>query len=140
VIRRRLVLAVSAVAALSVLLGSWLVLVVLEDRLVSNLDREFADGTLADEVRDAVNAGRGGPMVGRDRLDPVREVAVVAYGPTGVVEAAYPAGRLDDPEPLPDAGTVWTPRPGTTAPASGRGSGSSRRPAGYAASTTPVGP
>ncbi|MFP5322627.1 MAG: sensor histidine kinase [Acidimicrobiia bacterium] len=101
-IRRRLVLAVSAVAAVSLLLGGWFVLVALEDRLVAAVDRDFRGGTLADDVREAVTAGRAGPM-GRDRLDPERDVAVIAYDAAGRVEAAYPAGRLDDPAPLPDA-------------------------------------
>lgn len=101
-IRRRLVLAVSAVAAVSLLIGGWLVLVVLEDRLVENLDQQFLDGPIADEVREAVTSGRRGP-IGRDRIDPVRDVAVLGYGPTGDLEVAYPAGRLDDPAPLPDA-------------------------------------
>jgi len=101
-IRRRLVLAVSAVAALSVLIGGWLVLVVLEDRLVENLDQQFLDGPIADEVREAVGGGRRGPM-DRDRIDPVRDVAVLVYAPSGRLDAAYPAGRLDHPEPLPDA-------------------------------------
>lgn len=101
-IRRRLVLAVSAVAAVSLLIGGWLVLVVLEDRLVENLDQQFLDGPIADEVREVVGGGRRGPL-GRDRIDPVRDVAVLVYGPTGDLEVAYPAGRLDDPAPLPGA-------------------------------------
>lgn len=109
-IRRRLVLAISAVAALAVLLGGWVVLVVLEDRLVDNLDRDFRDGTLSAELRETVT-GRG-PMPGnRDRLDPVRDVAVVVYDPTGAVTGAYPAGRADDPAPLPDAAGL-VPRDG----------------------------
>lgn len=101
-IRRRLVLAIGAVVAAAVVLGGWAVLVVLEDRLVDNLDADFRDGTLADDVRDAVGGGRG--MMGdRDRLDPVRDVAVVVYGAGGDVEVAYAAGRADDPAPLPDA-------------------------------------
>jgi len=102
VIRRRLVVAVSAVAAVSVLLGGWLVLVTLEDRLVATVDRDFRDGRLADDVREAVGAGRRGPLGARDRLDPDRDVAVVAYDAAGRVDVAYPAGRLDDPAPLPD--------------------------------------
>jgi len=103
VIRRRLVLGIGAVAAVAVLLGGWFVLVVLEDRLVDNLDADFRDGTLADDVRDAIGTGRGPMMGDRDRLDPVRDVAVVVYGPDGGVEVAYAAGRADDPAPLPDA-------------------------------------
>jgi len=102
VIRRRLVLAVSAVAALSVLLGGWLVLVTLEDRLVAGLDEDFRDGRLADEVREAVGSGGRGPLGSRDRLDPDRDLAVLAYAPSGSLDAAYPAGRLDDPDPLPE--------------------------------------
>lgn len=102
-IRRRLVLAVSAVAAIALLLGGWLVLVGLEQRLVDNLDADFGDGDLTEEVREAVGGGRRGP-IGRDLLDPVREVAVVVYGPGGAPRAAYPAGRIDDPAPLPVAG------------------------------------
>jgi len=104
-IRRRLVAAVSAVAALSLLVGGWLVLVVLEDRLVDNLDAQFLDGPIADEVREAVGSGRRGPF-SRDRIDPVRDVAVLVYGPTGALDVAYPAGRLDDPEPLPAGGDL----------------------------------
>ncbi|HEX4901408.1 MAG TPA: HAMP domain-containing sensor histidine kinase [Acidimicrobiales bacterium] len=104
-IRRRLVLAVSAVAALSVLVGGWLVLVVLEDRLVENLDQQFLDGPIADEIREAVGTARRRPM-DRDRIDPVRDVAVLVYGAAGELDVAYPAGRLDDPAPLPDAGEL----------------------------------
>jgi len=104
VIRRRLVLAVSAVAALALLVGGWLVLFVLEHRLVENLDAGFLDGDLTGEVRDAVGTRR--PPLGRDAIDPVRDVAVVVYEPGGAIDAAYPAGRRDDPAPLPDASAV----------------------------------
>ena len=103
-IRRRLVLAISAVAGIAVVLGGWVVLVVLEDRLVDNLDRDFRDGTLSDDVREVIAGSGRGPMMGeRDRLDPVRDVAVLVYDASGSLQQAFPAGGIDTPAPLPAA-------------------------------------
>lgn len=103
-IRRRLVTAVSVVSAVAVLLGGWLVLLALEDRLVDNLDRDLRGGSLTMEIRDVLR--RPGPGMfdrPRNRFDPVDDVAVVIYSPDGAVRRALPAGTADSPEPLPDA-------------------------------------
>ncbi len=105
-IRRRIVAAVSLVAAVAVLAGGWLVLFALEARLVDNLDRDFRQGRLSDELRDAVVAITGDGPRPRGGFDPVQSVAVVRYDPRGTIVGSLPSGPRADPDPLPDAAGV----------------------------------
>ncbi len=110
-IRHRLVAIVSVVSAVAVLLGSWLVLLALEDRLVDNLDRDMRRGSLTAEIGDILRQPPPGVFQPRrNRFDPVDDVAVVVYEPDGTIRHALPAGRAEEPEPLPAAAGL---EPGT---------------------------
>ena len=110
-IRRRLVVAVTLTVALAIGLGSWLVVTALEDRLVDNLDEQFASRRLTADIRDGLVArpdfGRRGP----DVVDERRGLALVVYGPTGGIVRAVAAGTEAEPQPLPD-GTDLAPDEG----------------------------
>ena len=102
-IRRRLVAAVTLTVALTIGIGAWLVVTALEDRLVDNVDEQFGSGRLADEVRR--NLGRRDDLGPRrpGLVDERRQLAIVVYGPGGIVLRSIAAGTEADPDPLPDA-------------------------------------
>lgn len=102
-IRRRLVLAVTATVALAIALGSWLVVNALEDRLVDNVDEQFTNGSVNVDLRNQlIDRGPRGRFDAS--LDLVQRVAIVRYDVGGDVVGAVPSGTEDDPDPLPDAG------------------------------------
>ena len=96
-IRRRLVIGVTATVAIAILLASWLVVTTLERQLIDNIDAEFSNGSVNVDLRDQLLDRGPGP----DRLDE-RRTALVRYGPDGSIEASVPSGPADDPDPLPD--------------------------------------
>ena len=64
-IRRRLVLGVTATVAIAILLASWLVVTSLERQLIENIDAEFSNGSVNVDLRDQLLDRGPGP----DRLD-----------------------------------------------------------------------
>ena len=102
-IRRRLVAAVTLTVALTIGIGSWLVVTALEDRLIDNVDEQFGSGRLADEVRR--NLGRRDGFGGRGPalVDERRRLAIVVYAPGGSVVRSIAAGTEADSDPLHDA-------------------------------------
>ncbi len=106
-IRRRLVVAISVVAAIGVVVAGTLVLFVLENRLVDNLDRDFR-ATLSGDLRDVIIRNQP-PRFGPDRpnrYDPIQGFAVVRYDAAGQVEWAIATGRGGEQDPLPAASTL----------------------------------
>lgn len=86
--------------AVAIALGSFLVVERLEDRLVANVDEQFASGAVDLDLRDQLL--ERGPR-GQARIDRRSRVAVVRYGPEGAVLASVASGTDQDPDPLPDA-------------------------------------
>jgi two-component system OmpR family sensor kinase len=102
-IRRRLVLAITVTVAAAIGIGSWLIVMALEDRLVDNIDEQFVSGSLSADIRRQLAAR---PQLGartRGVIDERRELAIVVYGAGGGIVRSYAAGTAGDPEPLPDA-------------------------------------
>lgn len=105
-IRRRLVLAISATVALAIVVGSYLATEALEDRLVDDIDEQFVSGRLSDDIRQQLADRPRFGRPGRGVIEEQRELALALYDRTGRLVQATPAGTDADPVPLPDPAEV----------------------------------
>jgi two-component system OmpR family sensor kinase len=110
VIRRRLVAVILAVVAAVTGGAGVFIVVTLERRLVADVDQELT--TQATAVGPRQGFGRRPPPEPRqDERSPfdVRRYAYVSLDANGQITSTTPAGRGDDPDPLPDVSGLKAP-------------------------------
>ncbi len=109
-IRRRLVAVILAVVAAVTGGAGVLIVLTLERRLVADVDQELT--TQATAVAPRQGFGRRPPPPPReDERSPfdVRRYAYVSLDSRGEITSSTPAGRGDDPDPLPDVSGLKAP-------------------------------
>jgi two-component system, OmpR family, sensor kinase len=108
-IRRRLVAVILAVVAAVTGGAGVLIVVTLEHRLVADVDQELASQATA--VGPRPGFGRREPPPEQNERSPfdVRRYAYVTLDASGKVVSSTPAGRSDDPDPLPDVAGLKAP-------------------------------
>jgi two-component system OmpR family sensor kinase len=110
VIRRRLVAVILAVVAAVTGGAGVLIVVTLERRLVADVDQELASQATAVGPRQGFGR-RLPPPPQQDEHSPfdVRRYAYVTLDASGKVLTSTPAGRGDEPDPLPDVAGMKAP-------------------------------
>ncbi len=109
-IRRRLVAVILAVVAVVTGGAGVLIVVTLEHRLVADVDQELLSQATAVGPRQGFGR-RPPPQLQQDERSPfdVRRYAYVTLNMAGEVVSSTPAGRGDNPDPLPDVAGMSAP-------------------------------